>query len=364
MARYDQFVGDSFRFIPVDGVTIGRPVRAIDSIRLSENLVYDYASILRETIGVREALVGSQIGTVTLSDAFQLVERLYRAQAVALTDTVSLQQLELFQFAVQIVEKLGLFAQLGGGATYHMTLTQGFRLVSKLALFFGLDVAEDLGLGDADFARVLAIANITEPLGVGGLLTPQLLMAVSLADGVDIEPTQIVNMLFNPTLVEGVEFEAGYLAPDGSFTTWVMNTRTAAVTEYHDYVFNSFASVGNRYIGASEDGLFELLGDDDDGESIVARIRGGFMQFGGPQLSRLKEAYIAVSGQGEFVLQIRTADDVVYNYRVSARDGRSTKFHMGKGQRSRYFAFELTSTGQDFELDTLEFVPLVVQRRV
>jgi hypothetical protein len=43
---------------------------------------------------------------------------------------------------------------------------------------------------------------------------------------------------------------------------------------------------------------------------------------------------------------------------------RSTKFHMGKGQRSRYFAFELISAGQDFDLDTLEFVPLVVQRRV
>jgi hypothetical protein len=37
---------------------------------------------------------------------------------------------------------------------------------------------------------------------------------------------------------------------------------------------------------------------------------------------------------------------------------------MGKGQRARYFAFELISAGQDFDLDTIEFVPIVVQRRV
>jgi hypothetical protein len=37
---------------------------------------------------------------------------------------------------------------------------------------------------------------------------------------------------------------------------------------------------------------------------------------------------------------------------------------MGKGLRSRYFAFELVSTGQDFDLDTLEFIPLVADRRV
>jgi hypothetical protein len=49
---------------------------------------------------------------------------------------------------------------------------------------------------------------------------------------------------------------------------------------------------------------------------------------------------------------------------VSTRSMRSTKVHMGKGQRARYFSFELISTGGDFDLDTLEFVPIVVQRRV
>ena len=43
---------------------------------------------------------------------------------------------------------------------------------------------------------------------------------------------------------------------------------------------------------------------------------------------------------------------------------KTTKVNLGKGLRARYFAFELVSTGQDFDLDTLEFIPLVAQRRV
>lgn len=354
---------DSVRFVQVETVVAGRPVRVIESIRLREDLVQLYGVILRDALAVRETLTGNQTGQVFVRDAIGFLERLQRAQAATLADGVGVAQTEQLQSLAVILERLRIFDQPGGGARYNLSLVQGIRLVAKLARFFGADMTDTFGLDDDMFARMRAFAQVDDTIGVDAQLTPQLLVAVTVRDDIQLDAAQAVRMLFNPAVAEGVEFEAGYLAPDGSFTTWAMNTRTGAVTEYADYVFNSFASIGNRYLGASADGLFELVGDDDDGADIIARIRGGFLQFGGPQLSRLKEAYIASTG-GEFVLQIRTADGLVYNYRVDARDGRSSKVHMGKGQRSRYFAFELISAGQDFELDTLEFVPIVMQRRV
>jgi hypothetical protein len=42
----------------------------------------------------------------------------------------------------------------------------------------------------------------------------------------------------------------------------------------------------------------------------------------------------------------------------------TTRVQVGKGLRARYYAFELeTVDGQDFDLESIEFVPLVVQRR-
>jgi hypothetical protein len=43
---------------------------------------------------------------------------------------------------------------------------------------------------------------------------------------------------------------------------------------------------------------------------------------------------------------------------------KTARINIGKGIRARYFAFELISTGQDFDLDSLEFIPLVAKRRV
>jgi hypothetical protein len=143
-----------------------------------------------------------------------------------------------------------------------------------------------------------------------------------------------------------------------------MNTRTASVTEYGNYDFNSFARIDNTYLGASSSGLYELLGDDDAGTDIIAQIKSGFAQWGGARFSGFKAAYLGVRGEGDFVLRLTTGEGQTYNYSVSTRDMRSTKVHMGKGLRARYFAFELISTGQDFDLESIEFVPLVAERRV
>jgi hypothetical protein len=74
--------------------------------------------------------------------------------------------------------------------------------------------------------------------------------------------------------------------------------------------------------------------------------------------------YLGTRGGGDFVLKLITGDDKTFIYSVNARDMATTKITLGKGLRARYFAFELVSTGQDFDLDTIEFVPLVSDRRV
>jgi hypothetical protein len=364
MAVVDTDLSEALRFVPVDGVILAQPAAALDSVRVGESLLAYYGAVIAERLGVLGATTANEIGHVTLSDVIDIVGSLYRAEMISLADGVGVAQLEVLQRAVGIVEQLGLSEALQGAGAYHMSLTQGFRLLTSLGNFFGVDIAEDLGLNDSLFARALHFAGVTDVVDIDNFLVPQVFFHVALEDGVDIEPVQLLNMIWQPTLLEEIEFEAGYLAPNGSFTAWAMNTRTGAVTEYDNFVFNSFAQVGNLCLGASDSGLYELRGDDDDGADIVARIKGGFLQFGGTQLSRLKEAYIATTGDGQFVLKIRTKDGLEYNYSVDARSGRSAKVHMGKGQRSRYFGFELISAGQDFDLDTLEFVPIVVQRRV
>lgn len=159
--------------------------------------------------------------------------------------------------------------------------------------------------------------------------------------------------------------EAGssqYLVSLAGGSTWALNTRNKAVTEYPGQVYTGFAEVDGAAYGCAADGLYVLSGADDDGTPIAVRVRGGLMRFGGTRLSRLKAAYITARSADDLTLVIETGDGLSYTYATTTRSMRTTRVHMGKGQRATQFLYEIS--GEALDLDVLEFVPVVVQRRV
>lgn len=340
------------------------PVTETQGIGFASELLELVGVVIREQLKLSGETDVAHRQQVYLADVLRVAESLINSYPLALSDGIGFAASHAVAQSVQLIEQLQLSEALTGNGRYNITIEQALRLADGLHQFFGAEVDEGISFAVDLAVRKLAITTVDEGLGFADTLAPLLLVNVTVDEGIEITAETAVQMLFNPVIHEGIEITAAYVSPTGSMTTWAMNARTGAVTEYRNYEFNSFAKIGNRYIGASESGLYELLGDTDEGASIVARIKGGFLQFGGTHLSRLSAAYIATRGEGDFVLRIITGEGATYNYAVSTRNMRSVKVHMGKGQRARYFSYELISAGQDFDLDTLEFVPVVVQRRV
>lgn len=358
-------VSETFRTVDEEPTVDRAFVRTItETAEITETTTALVGVLVREYLISSGAAIPSLTYLQSLLETTSLRDTLLRIMPIDLLESIELSVVLDALSVVVLVERLGLTDALAGAAIYARGWADTVRMSDSLLRFFGGDITESLELTDTLANQLYAIASLTESVEIEPAVSPTWLLRVDVDESVELTAEEVVSMLFQPELLEDVQIEAGYIAPNGSFTTWAMNARTAAVTEYRNYEFNSFAKLGDRYVAASADGLYELLGDDDDGDDIIARLVGGFMQFGGTKLSRLSAAYIAARGEGTFVLKIETADGEVYNYSVDTRDMRSTKFHMGKGQRARYFAFELISAGQDFDLDTLEFVPVVVQRRV
>lgn len=321
--------------------------------------------VLLERLRLTESVTPNLRRSVGFSDTLGIATELLAGRPVTATETVGTSAALAVQQASALIETLGLSAAILPQAIYKRGLAETVQLASAVTNFFGAFAAETIQIEEIQGLQLKVDGSLVEGLGVSAAAAPQLLIRVTTTETVGIDDAHALRLLLNVPLVEGVEISVGYLSPGESFTTWSMNTRSGAVSEYSDYVFNSFARVGNKYLGASDSGLYELTGDTDAGDPIISTLKGAFLQFGGTHLSRLKEAYIAATGDEDvFVLKIETLDGATYTYQVDSRSGRNTKVHMGKGQRARYFAYTLISAGQDFTLDTLEFVPIAVQRRV
>ena len=202
-------------------------------------------------------------------------------------------------------------------------------------------------------------------------LANKLLMSVTMPEGVDISASQLLHMAYSGMIDERFGVSAVYVSPDGTSTTWAINTRTGAVTEYKNFVFNSMAKIGRMFIGAADDGLYELDGDTDDGENIATRMRGGQMQPGGSHFTSFKAVYLGMRAKTDaprstpdFIFKFVAGDGREYAYGVKPSNQQTTRIMLGKGLRARYFSWELVSLGPDFDLDTIEFVPIISQRRI
>ena len=248
--------------------------------------------------------------------------------------------------------------------SYRLVLSQTITQSGVLSRFFGADMAGLTTLTDSvvvlpQFSRVMAGVLQSQPV-----MSNTLILRVELDASLTNVDSLLTGLLFDAQLAGTIQLSVAYISPDGNVTTWAVNSRTGAVTEYENYSFNSFARMGHIYLGASSSGLYELHGDDDAGTSIIARLRSGYGQFAGSRFVGFKAAYLGVRATGDLVFRLINANGDTHNYAVKARDMETVKVQLGKGLRARYFAFELESTGQDFDLESIELVPMVAQRRV
>jgi hypothetical protein len=337
----------------------------VDTLTLSVATQRALGAVITEGMLIGLDQITNSSSQVALGDTLTLLDALSKGIPVEVAETINLTAAWTAAQAVSVIEALALADTLVPIFAYNLSIDETVNLATSLGNFFGVDISETVGVAETVGATAWLNVTIDESVDVTETLSPQLVINATITDTLSIDDVDILNMIYSGTIAEGIELSAAYISPGtGTVTTWAMNTRSGAVTEYSNYAFNSFARLGNKYLGASRDGLYELVGDDDDGTDIIAQIKSGFAQWAGNKFTMFKGVYLGLRGGGEFVLKLTTGDGKSYHYGVSARDMRTTKVAVGKGLRSRYFAFELISAGQDFDLDTIEFVPLVAERRV
>ena len=227
-------------------------------------------------------------------------------------------------------------------------------------------VHESLGLAMSMSPKLTAIASRSGgSVGVhNNVPTVQKFAIASIRGNLQVNQTISIKQILTALVQEVIDLEIALVEPDGGVTTWVINTRTGALSEYDNFKFNSFAQNGLHYMGASDAGLYVLDGGDDDGSPVMAHLRSGYAQFGGSRFSGLRAVYLGMRGESDILFKIDTGDGKSYTYKARVQDQQTTKVLVGKGLRARYIAFELMTEGQDFDLDSIEFVPAVAQRRV
>lgn len=329
-------------------------------------------ALLADTLGFHDTpAIQSFLGAI-LRQGVGFDDAWTHAVPAAIMDALGLGAVLTLARAVTILQRLGLHEALAPNTRQGLAIAEALVFNDDILRFFGASFADVLKFhatigGQAQFAR-----SLTSSMSLHAALQGSLYWRVTLTEDMEIEDADLVNMLYQgDTLADGIEFSIATVDPGGGFTTWAINTRTGAVSEYQNFAYNSYCQIGNQFYGANADGFWLLNGPTDNGENIIADIKGGLLNIGGARFTQLDGVYLGINANStgdEWVLKLilpnNKQPDIVYTYYFSPRDLQTTKINIGKGLRTRYMQWELVVPGQDFDLDAIEFVPVVAKRRV
>jgi len=322
---------------------------------------------IAETIGITSSEAEAAIFNLTQGEHVSLQSLATVGFQATISDHVTISEVVKGVLALTILERLKVVDAATSNAIFLKALSDAVKVSGVLGALLSGDITEHVILTDTRQYTYTVVINHTDAIALSESLGTQLLMSITMNEGINLTEEQVLQGIFENTIEDDIVVTAGYLAPDGTYTTWAINTRTNAVTEYQNWVFNSFAKMGRKYIAASRDGLYELDGVDDDGASIPAYIGSGLFSPGQSRYSSFKAAYIGMRVKDDakdFFLKLVTGNGTEYMYQFKMQNMHTTRVNFGKGLRSRWYAWELVTNGAEFELDSVTFIPLVAQRRV
>jgi hypothetical protein len=189
----------------------------------------------------------------------------------------------------------------------------------------------------------------------------------TVADGATVAEDLVGSAAFAATISDGLAFTIVLFIGGEEFTCWVANADTFAHGQYDHFNFNSMCRIGSRYYGAREDGIYQLDGDSDAGEEIEWFMALPQTDNGTAFFKRVPRVYMGIRNAGAIYIRVLTDGGAqrVYLFRKRAESLAGAGETLGRGVKSRYWGYDLIGVdGADFELDQIEFFPIVLGRRV
>lgn len=341
-------------------------------------LIGDEADVINQIYVLLQRIkIGDSVVRLTdlikiLTQHIKITDLIRYSQRLTLSDQISIHGVTL-QGAIQLVtlmETLKIVAGPDWSAEITKLLALFLAIGDKVDASTFVSLSETIKLLNVQSVDITYFEKLIQSVAVALLASNSLLITAVLKDDFKIidGTSQVAEIL--QVLQSAIGVTAVLSTGDESYTAWVLDAETKAAWRYDNYPFNSFAKLGDTFLGALPDGIYRIEGETDAGDDISWNVRSALLNFGTQLLKRIDVAYLGYTSDGAVGLSVYTTspegEKIQYNYKMVARTAdvtRENRIKIGRGLESTYWAFELVGTG-DFSLSDMQVLPMILTRRV
>lgn len=138
-----------------------------------------------------------------------------------------------------------------------------------------------------------------------------------------------------------------------------LNLKGHYPTQFLNYNFLSLCNFKGKLLGAKENGLFELTGEQDHETEIQAKVETPLSAWGVNQVKRPRKCRLSYASDDELELSVIDADlDVVETKDVPTSSGslpQNSTFNFSRTTAKNFWTFRISNKdGSDFKINALE----------
>lgn len=194
--------------------------------------------------------------------------------------------------------------------------------------------------------------------------------AISIVVNSIVEAVRLNTTLTGSAFITAVMAEAVRILSSVSreelFDAIALNLANNASSTYENFKFNAMTLWNGKYIASSDDGLFVLDGNTDNGSPINAALTLGLTDYGTAQKKTISYVYVGAASEEDANLTVKVDDGELYTYNLPASERVGTRRAvLGKGLRSRYWQLTVSNvSGADIEIESVDVDAAQLSRRI
>lgn len=281
-----------------------------------------------------------------------------------------------------MVGSVGLTGEIGGGESVmpamgslgsEVSYGEAYGVMAPMQAY-GLtnEAMDNASMGSAAVGLSFMVGQASMDLQVNSnavledVLFSQILLDGSVTSSATLTDSFSLSQLLEAILADFALVSTSVGDNTSGASGWSLNVDNMASSRYESYPFNSFGKFDGHYFGAQPEGVFLLEGELDETNAIRASIDIGKKDFGTTALKGMPAIYVGMAATGDMVVKVQANDkEYLYATRRSDTFTKIQRIDSGKGLRANYFGLEFFNTdGCDFELDSIEFAPVILSRRI
>ncbi len=349
-------------------MSLGFAMSQTESAVMADAFTYSVVQWFCETISAADTTTTQASTTLSYAEQAAAAETLVALFNQLVSESATGSDSWFVETAAMILDTVRASGIYASNAVLIQALAEAIVAI-ELQQSGGLAVIAESAEADEALTNLIrATQAVLEQIVAADLSTSYLLLVNTVSEVVDVDEAVSIWQSLTQSIEEGGSAFVHLTFNGEVYTGWVMNTSNGAASEYQGLNFNSLCKIGNRYFGASDTGIHEIAGNDDDGTSIATYVQSGLIDFGTALEKSIPVAYLGADVDGRVALGISVSEKAgiaTYWYEANRELAaiNNVKVPIGKGLSGRYWKFGIASDALS-EFDAVTVIPVTLKRRV